>query len=156
MIHTFSTPEMRWLSNFTPVPIHLDGMWYKSVEHAYMSAKFANPEWKLYCQVEESPGKVKRKSYDRMTIEPLVDNWEVVKLSVMRECLFKKFNLEPFKSKLLETGDQNIQEGNWHKDVFWGVDLHQTPNIGENHLGRIIMEIRTMLQYEQRGMGTSL
>lgn len=25
---------------------------------------------------------------------------------------------------------------------YWGVDIKQNPNIGENHLGRLIMKIR--------------
>lgn len=149
MISNYKDPENRWLSNFVPVPIQLNGLWYKSVEHAYMSAKFNDDEWKLYCQTEESPGKVKRKSYERLNSYVMVDNWDTLKLTVMEECLRKKFSLEPFKSKLLETGNQNLQEGNWHKDVFWGVDLHDSPNIGENHLGRLQMKIRSELQNEQ-------
>ena len=31
--------DYRWLSNFTPCKIELDGFIYPSVEHAYMSAK---------------------------------------------------------------------------------------------------------------------
>ena len=38
--------EYRWLSNFSPCEIILDGITYKSVEHAYMSAKSENEEWK--------------------------------------------------------------------------------------------------------------
>lgn len=149
MISNFKDPEFRWLSNFTPVTIFYNGVFYKSVEHAYMSAKFSNPEWKEYCKLEESPGKIKRKSYERMTIEPLVENWDVKKLEVMEECLWKKFVQEPFKTKLLETDNQNIQEGNWHNDIFWGIDLKNTPNLGENHLGRLIMKIRDMLNDEK-------
>lgn len=41
--------EYRWLSNFAPVLIKLDGI-YPSVEHAYMSAKSDDMKWKLFCQ----------------------------------------------------------------------------------------------------------
>jgi predicted NAD-dependent protein-ADP-ribosyltransferase YbiA (DUF1768 family) len=41
--------EHRWLSNFAPVKINLDGIEYPSVEHAYMPAKSDNAEWKKFC-----------------------------------------------------------------------------------------------------------
>ena len=55
------------------------------------------------------------------------------------------FNQEPFRTKLINTLDENIVEGNWWGDVFWGVNLKVDPNVGENHLGRLIMEIRKEL-----------
>lgn len=41
--------EFRWLSNFTPVKITLNGLEFSSVEHAYMSEKSDDREWKLFC-----------------------------------------------------------------------------------------------------------
>ena len=52
----------------------------------------------------------------------------------------RKFEQEPFKTKLKETGDQHIQEGNRWNDTFWGVSL--VSGEGENNLGKIIMKIR--------------
>jgi len=49
------------------------------------------------------------------------------------------------RTLLKETGNQNIQEGNYWGDDYWGVDLKQNPNVGENHLGRLIMKIREEL-----------
>jgi predicted NAD-dependent protein-ADP-ribosyltransferase YbiA (DUF1768 family) len=61
----------------------------------------------------------------------------------MEECIKQKFNQEPFKTKLLETGSKHIQEGNRWGDKFWGVCLKT--NKGKNHLGRLIMEVRSTL-----------
>ena len=139
MIHTFTKAEYRWLSNMALVDIELRGIIYPSVEHAYMSEKSHDKNWKELCSKREIKG-TQIKAYSK-TIE-LREDWEEVKLKVMEYCLRKKFNQEPFKSNLLLTGNQNIQEGNTWNDLFWGVDLKQNPNKGENHLGRLIMKIR--------------
>lgn len=52
--------EFRWLSNFAAVEVVLNGITFKSVEHAYMSAKSEDPDWKLFCQNGASAGKVKK------------------------------------------------------------------------------------------------
>jgi len=55
--------DYRWLSNFQPVWIEFRGREYPSVEHAYMSAKSDNEEWKQFCFDESNTaGQVKRKS----------------------------------------------------------------------------------------------
>ena len=41
--------EFAWLSNFTPAKIKLYGFNYPSVEHAFMSAKSDDLEWKKFC-----------------------------------------------------------------------------------------------------------
>mgnify|MGYP000154893838 CR=1 FL=1 len=132
--------EYRWLSNFEPCLIILDNITYKSVEHAYMSARNDSPEWKMFCQKTQPPGKIKIASKS-ITDK---DNWKTLKLSVMAYCLQQKFSQEPFKTKLLNTGDCYIQEGNNWGDTFWGVCLKT--NKGENKLGHMIMNIRLDLQ----------
>jgi ribA/ribD-fused uncharacterized protein len=133
--------EFDWLSNFTPVNIELDGIVYSSVEHAFMSAKSHDMEWKYFCaNPVNSAGKVKKEGRS----VNLIDNWEQLKLVVMRTCLERKFNTEPFKTKLLETKDENLEEGNHWNDKFWGVCLKT--NEGENHLGKLIMSVRSDLQ----------
>ena len=143
MIHIFTKDPYKWLSNMQPVDIFLKGKTYPSVEHAYMSEKSNENSWKEFCSQKEISGK-QVKTYSR-TIE-LRPDWEDVKLLVMEYCLRRKFEQEPFKSLLINTGNENIQEGNYWGDTFWGVDLKKEPNIGENHLGRLIMKIRDGLQ----------
>lgn len=135
--------DYAWLSNFAPVKITLLGIEYPSVEHAYMSAKSDDIDWKKFCADESnSAGKVKVKSRE----VKLVDNWETTKMGVMYYCLEQKFKQEPYEFRLKSTKSQNIQEGNYFGDAFWGIDLKQNPNIGENHLGRMIMRIREGLK----------
>ena len=139
MIHTFAD-ETRWLSNMMTVDVVYDGYSFKSVEQAYQYAKCETDEWRAVCQDPNlNPYQIKRKSKDIV----IRDDWDKVKLLVMEGLLIQKFNQEPYQELLLATGNQNIQEGNNWNDTFWGVDLKSTPNIGENHLGRLIMNIRT-------------
>lgn len=120
MIYTFITDEFRWLSNFYPCTIEFDNMQFKSVEHAYMSAKSNAIEWKEFCMTEDNPAIVKRRSYE-INIDP---DWDMRKVDVMRTCITKKFTQEPFRSMLLNTGTEYIQEGNYWGDRFWGIDLN--------------------------------
>ncbi len=92
---------------------------------------------------KENPPNICKKESKNIEIRK---DWEDIKLEVMYKLLVKKFTQEPFKSKLLATGNENIQEGNFWNDTFWGVDLKQNPNVGENNLGRLIMYIRILLK----------
>jgi ribA/ribD-fused uncharacterized protein len=132
--------EFRWLSNFTPVAIELDGRMFHSVEHAYMSAKSDDEGWKDFCENTLSAGQVKKASRSIT----LVDNWEDIKVDIMRECINQKFNQPFLKAKLLATGDTVIQEGNMWNDKFWGVCLKTGK--GQNILGKLIMEKRDSLK----------
>lgn len=140
MIHRFEK-EYSWLSNFTPCAIVLNGITYPSVEHAYMSAKSDDVRWYLKCtDASIRPGEIKKLSKHILVVK----NWDAIKVEVMRECLKQKFSQEPFRTMLLETGDTYIQEGNFWGDTFWGVDLNS--KMGENRLGKLIMEIREHLK----------
>lgn len=132
--------EYRWLSNFSKVSVVLNGMSYPTTEHAYMSEKSEDLDWKEFCSdPTNSPGDVKREGKKIK----LVDDWNTKKFQVMREVLEQKFKQQPYKNLLRATGDEFIQEGNTWGDKVWGVDLKTGE--GENHLGKMIMEIRSKL-----------
>lgn len=133
----FFREEYAWLSNYAECKIDIKGIIYDSVEHAYLSCKLPDDEWKILC-TRNSPRVIKQELTKRL-IRP---DWDDIKIDAMRYCLNEKFRQEPFRTKLIETGNQNIVEGNYWGDTFWGVDLKQDPNIGENNLGRLIMSIR--------------
>lgn len=132
--------KYRWLSNFYPCEIIYEGNIFKSVEHAYQSAKSNDPSWINFCLNTDKPGKVKTESnkldYDR-------ELWKIKSLKIMEYCLNQKFNMEPFRSLLLDTGNEGLQEGNNWGDTFWGVDLKTGK--GHNHLGKLITLIRDQL-----------
>lgn len=59
----------------------------------------------------------------------------------MWEILRAKFKQHPeLAAMLIATGDAELVEGNTWGDTFWGRDL--ATGHGENHLGRLLMELR--------------
>ena len=112
MIYLFKN-EYKWLSNFEPCEIELHGIIYQSVESAYQSEKSNNENWKEFCKNNSSRDvKIKSKSIK------IRKDWNDVKLKLMENLLIQKFSKEPFKTLLLETGDENIVEGNFWNDLF--------------------------------------
>ena len=77
-------------------------------------------------------------------------DWEEIKTELMLEIVRAKFTQnEELAARLLATRDRRLVEGNtWH-DVFWGVD--QRTGQGENHLGRILMQVRNELKEKAAG-----
>lgn len=67
-----------------------------------------------------------------------VPAWDTVKTVIMYDLLKQKFGKEPFKTKLLNTGDAKLVEGNWWNDTYWGV----CNGVGENRLGILLMLVR--------------
>ena len=141
MINSFRG-EYNWLSNMHSCDVVYKNNNFKSVENAYMFAKAdTSGEWLKFCL--ENPPNIVKKESKNIRVRP---DWEEVKLEIMYNLLIKKFTQEPFRTNLLNTGNENIQEGNFWNDTFWGVDLKQNPNVGENHLGRLIMHVRILLK----------
>ncbi len=133
--------EYRWLSNFWPCRIEMDGEIYPSVEHAYQAAKSLRPYERQKVREAETPGLAKRLG-KTLTIRP---DWEEVKIKVMLSLVRQKFTRDPeLQRKLLETGDTLLFEGNYWGDRFWGIDLKTLE--GENHLGKILMRVREELK----------
>lgn len=132
------------LSSFYPVEVTIHNRVYPTVEQAYQSVKSYRESWKATCSSPRiKPGEIKRASRNLEDIRPDRDR---IKLSVMEYLVLQKFKQEPFRSKLLATGDLNIAEGNRRGDDFRGICLKK--NKGQNHLGRMIMEVRKTLQAE--------
>lgn len=131
----------RWLSNFVDSPIDFEGRVFRSVEHAYQSAKSNSKEWKEECaDWSNSAGKIKRASKD---IE-IISSWDTIKRDIMRPLLVSKFQIEQFRELLLNTGNMEIREGNTWGDYYWGCSMSGTS--GSNHLGKMIMQIRENLR----------
>lgn len=71
-------------------------------------------------------------------------DWETVKLKIMKELLILKFSNPILKEKLLATNNLEIIELNNWGDKYWGaIRLKDNQIVGENHLGKLLTEIRT-------------
>lgn len=142
-ILTFTTPEHRWLSNMTYVNIQYDGVIYPSTENFYQAMKYKEKTVRKHIS-KLRPHEAKKFSKENSMTSQV---FEEKKLQIMEYAQKQKYSQEPFKSKLLATGDVLLEEGNWWGDKFWGVDIKTRQ--GENHLGKIIMKIRDQLKQEE-------
>jgi ribA/ribD-fused uncharacterized protein len=133
MIDSFRDDHF-FLSNFYPVEIKLDGIVYLNAEAAFQAQKtFDIDEKNKFATM--TPTQAKR--YGRKV--KLREDWEDVKVSIMTEVVSQKFLQHPhLLEKLLQTGDEELVEGNKWGDRFWGVCKGK----GKNNLGKILMKVR--------------
>lgn len=130
--------DYAFLSNFYPVVLHFDGLTYPTVEHAFQAQKTFDKSERLKIAQCGSPGRSKQLGRKVQ----LRQDWESVKVEIMTELVRLKFQSdEDLKSRLLETGDAQLIEGNTWNDRFWGV----CGGHGKNWLGRILMRVREEL-----------
>lgn len=152
MINSFRG-EYRFLSNFYPAKIEMDGRIYPSVEHAYQAGKTTDDNLRDIIRTAPTPGLAKRHGSQ---IKPR-PGWELLKLPLMEFLLRQKFYLEQvpeivsrehinekldLRDRLLATHPEMLVEGNTWGDTFWGVCAGE----GSNHLGRLLMKIRGELR----------
>lgn len=137
MITSF-TGKYRFLSNFWPVCIEGEGLTYPSVEHAYQAFKSLNPEVRSFILLSPTASIAKK----RGKLIELREDWDEVKLKYMREFLCQKFSNPKLSFLLFDTGNEELVEGNYWGDTYWG----QCPiGTGENHLGKLLMQVRSEL-----------
>lgn len=133
MINSFEG-QHRFLSNFFPADVYYDGEWYPSAEHAYQAAKTLDLHTRHLISKLRSAADAKAAGRH----VNLRADWEYVKLFVMEDILREKFKDEILRAKLINTRDEELIEGNWWGDRYWGVCRGE----GENHLGKLLMKIR--------------
>lgn len=130
--------EYRFLSNFYPESFIFKGSTYMTAEHAYQTAKAVDPLDAQWVKAARTPGKAKRRG---RKVKIWYD-WDKRKQGVMLEIVRAKFKNEELSRLLLATGNEGLMEGNDWSDVFWGV----CGGKGENHLGKILMQVRKELR----------
>ena len=123
-----------FLSNYYVSTIRFNGKLYSTVEHAYQASKSLDPMIQEMIRRAKTPNDAKRigRAID------LRQDWDDVKISIMKSLIQEKFENPFLRQQLLETKNKDLINENRWNDTFWGV----TNGIGENWLGRIIQEIR--------------
>ena len=132
--------EYFFLSNFFESPIIYKGISYKNNEAAFQAQKVNSPgEQSEFSNL--TPADAKRKGR-RVKLRKDVD-WDAVKTTYMYEIVKAKFmqNAE-LRIKLLETGNEHLEEGNTWGDRIWGT----VNGVGQNRLGKILMKVREELR----------
>lgn len=146
MINKFEG-DYEFLSNFFFSPFSFKGIEYPTNEHFFQAMKTVDRNLQKAIAQAPTPGKAKRLGRQ----VNLVPNWETIKDTVMYQGLKLKFSDPILKEKLLATGNEKLEEGNWWHDNFWGnCYCPKCKNIeGVNKLGKLLMLLRKELKNEQ-------
>lgn len=131
-------------SNFSPHGIYLDGYYWPTVEHYYQAQKFVGTADAAIIPIIRAAKTANEAAFlGRARHRQYRPDWEAVKLSVMRSAVLLKFlsHLD-IQAILLSTQEEMIVE-NSPTDYFWGCGADGT---GQNHLGKILMDIRRQIR----------
>lgn len=132
----------RWLSNMWPVEFEVGGIKFMSSENAYQAAKYA-PHRDIIEKVAKMPA-LDAKAYAKNRANAwTTPDFNTRKLTFMKLFLKKKFENPTLRQKLINTGSVHIEETNTWGDTYWGCCPQ---GVGENHLGKMLMELRDDLQ----------
>lgn len=140
-IESFEQEPYTFLSNFYHSPFIYKGKEYPTVEHAYQASKAFFEKEHEQIRLAATPAQAKK--LGRKCV--MKDYWDLIKVGMMYQFLFLKFQDPDLEEKLLATENAELIEGNWWGDLFWGV----YNGVGENWLGKLLMQIRTQLKQNQ-------
>lgn len=133
-----------FLSNFYAAQTIYDGLRYSTSEAAYQAAKTMNKDERVEVLMACTPDDAKHLGR-RVTIRP---DWEEIKDNVMYEIVKSKFQNKGLAAKLLKTGDEQLCEGNYWHDNYWGAC--ECPKckmlLHRNQLGKTLMKVREELK----------
>ena len=144
--------DYRFLSNMYQLPTNITVVYsgidsvcqncsitVDNTEAAYQAGKAKDP--KIFEGLNGIAAK--KLSHKIKMTEKDLELWDSYKkFQLMRRLLKMKFAIPELKEMLLSTGDEELVEGNYWHDTVWGV----CDGVGENHLGKLLMEIRESLK----------
>lgn len=134
-----------FLSNLYLTDLKCKSHVYKSAEHLYQTAK---------CLKKSDRDKLRNTETGKSAkilgrFFPSTPYWDVVKVRAMERILRLKFRKAKLRRLLLNTGDKQLINQNFHHEMFWGVcgcSMHK--KTGLNMLGKILMMIRSGYIYD--------
>ena len=151
-------PENKEFSNFYETNFTLDGVDYKSAEHAFQAVKAKTfGDDANFGKILKAKSAQSAKSFGKKVVGFKDEVWTPEKKEeVMKQIVRAKFtqNLE-LRKKLLDSGDKILANAD-ARDKFWGVGTSASTAIakdpskwkGDNKLGKMLMELRTELRAE--------
>lgn len=142
-----------FLSNFYPATVALlVGPVFPTSEHAYVWHKFLEPADQALIEMAPTAKDAKRLGGRRGGLTQRGD-WDLVKLEVMRKVVLLKFRQhEDLRLALCATGNEPLIEENEWGDRYWGT----CNGVGENWLGKVLMEVREQLRRDALAELTAL
>lgn len=137
VVSMFFRGKYVFLSNFYWSPFVFDGQVYSTAEAAFQAQKCADPD-DMDAFVALDSGRAAKALGRKVRMR---DDWDDIKVDVMRRVIDAKFSNERLATKLLAVEGEIVEDNTWH-DTFWGRCNGQ----GENWLGRILMDKREELR----------
>jgi ribA/ribD-fused uncharacterized protein len=135
-------PKPFAFSNYQPCAVAIDGVYYRSVEHAYWASRTENIVNRRIIARTQKPGNAR---WLGLTLTPDRKDWREIRTTIMYTLLWQKFSKGTHKTRLLES-EGLIQYWNFWCDVYWGQCLCKNHmGAGMNVLGNLIMDIRETL-----------
>lgn len=131
MINKFEG-KYAFLSNF-----YIDTLPNLSIENRYQASKTLFPAQRDAILMAATPALAKKMGR-KVTMRP---DWEEVKRQIMWELIWYKFQVPFLKDLLLSTDEEELVEGNYWHDNYWGICSCQKciNKEKQNHLGRLLM-----------------
>lgn len=134
--------EYYFLSNMYECEVVYKGIKFRSSESLFQACKACNNEdFMKFINLNGYEAKKLGRSIK------LRKDWNDIRINVMYEILKLKFNNKELRNKLLETGNEELIEGNYWNDKFWGISLKDYK--GDNNLGKLLMRIRKEIREEE-------
>lgn len=133
--------EFGYLASYSPHGFYKNGIYWQTVEHYYQASKFNDIELKKKIINAETP-KI-ASSIGRNKNNPLLQNWDNIKMDIMHDAVLAKFLAHhDLAKKLIETGDEEIIEETT-KESYWGCGPNKD---GLNVYGKILCKVREELK----------
>jgi hypothetical protein len=153
-----------FLSNFYPCEIEHQGIAYPSIEHFYVAMKvndqqlingihYTPADFREMIAKIPTPGQAKKIG----RLVKVRNDWDEKRLKIMEFAVRQKFKDPKLSELLLSTGDQELIEGNWWHDNFYGsCSCTKCGNNGNNNLGKLLMVVRDEIKNSPTFMTSSL
>lgn len=143
-----------WLGNMYASEIDYEGKKWRTSEALFQALRYENEEIKEIIRNERSPiaAKMKTKKFkNEMVIDPMSDR-DIENMKMVVKLKFDQH--KELKSRLLKTGNhiivENIEKRPGARHLFWGMKKVNGEWIGENMMGKILMELRDEYKKEEK------
>ena len=147
-IFSFTKVDLPWgfLGNMAPFPVTYENKIWKTSEALFQALRFDDNAIKEEIRTKASPMSAKmiaKKFKSRMVIEPMSKS----DVEIMRSVVKLKFDQHPeIKRKLINSGEhiiiEDVTDRPGARHMFWGMKKENDQWVGENMMGRILMELR--------------
>ncbi|MFQ3244703.1 MAG: ribA/ribD-fused uncharacterized protein [Arenicella sp.] len=124
----------------SPHPFQLDDYLWPTVEHYYQALKFDNADYQM--KILSAPSATQAKSLGNARFKKKRSDFKQVRTTLMTRAVYTQAKTySNIAERILQTGSANLVE-NSQFDYYWGCGRDHR---GDNHYGKILMNVRSKL-----------